>query len=176
MTPPSSFNRTAAELVDAANEICDVRDRFLLTGRKYVVLVGGRGMGRHSAHAATRLGARVVVADADGEGAREVAAQIGDAAEPRVVDVTDVTDVTELATLAAGVGEADGVVDVIGIAQYKPVLDLRDGEWAPAHDLALRHAWLTLRHSGPVLVRRGAGTLTPATSVSGLGAVEAGES
>ncbi|MBF6347944.1 MULTISPECIES: SDR family NAD(P)-dependent oxidoreductase [Nocardia] len=156
---------SVAELVEAAEEITDLPARFRLDGRHYVVLGGGRGMGRHTSHSLAQLGARVVVVDADRERAGAVAAEIGAGATARVVDATSDTD---MAALARDIGKVDGVVDVIGIARYKTLLDVSEQDWMWEHDIVLRHAWLTVRHFGRRLAEQGSGTLTFVASVSGL--------
>lgn len=156
---------SVAELVEAAEEITDLPARFRLDGRRYVVLGGGRGMGRHTAHSLAQLGARVVVVDSEGERADAVAAEIGDGATATVVDATSDA---EMAALARDIGEVDGVVDVIGIARYEALLDISEKDWLWEHDIVLRHAWLAVRHFGRRLAQQGCGTLTFVASVSGL--------
>ena len=156
---------SVAELVEAAEEITDLPARFRLDGRRYIVLGGGRGMGRHTSHSLAQLGARVVVVDYDRERADAVAAEIGDGATATVVDATSDA---EMAALARAIGEVDGVVDVIGIARYETLLDISEKDWLWEHDIVLRHAWLAVRHFGRRLAQQGCGTLTFVASVSGL--------
>lgn len=156
---------SVTELVEAAEEITDLPARFRLDGRRYVVLGGGRGMGRHTSHSLAQLGAQVVVVDSDQERADAVAAEIGDGATARVVDATSDA---EMSALARDIGDVDGVVDVIGIARYEALLDISEKDWMWEHDLVLRHAWLAVRHFGRGLAERGSGTLTFVASVSGL--------
>ncbi|NKY33308.1 SDR family oxidoreductase [Nocardia speluncae] len=156
---------SVADLVEAAEEITDLPARFRLDGRRYVVLGGGRGMGRHTSHSLAQLGARVVVVDSDRERADAVAAEIGDGATATVVDATSDA---EMAALARDIGEVDGVIDVIGIARYEALLDISEKDWLWEHDIVLRHAWLAVRHFGRRLAQQGCGTLTFVASVSGL--------
>jgi len=156
---------SVAELIEAAEEVIDLPARFRLDGRRYVVLGGGRGMGKHTCHSLAQLGAQVVVVDADQERAEAVAAEIGDGATARVVDATSDG---EMSALARDIGEVDGVVDVIGIARYETLLDISEQDWMWEHDLVLRHAWLAVRHFGRRLAQQGSGTLTFVASVSGL--------
>lgn len=157
--------RSVAELVDSADRISTVGDRFRLDGYRFVVLGGGRGIGRHTSHSLAQLGANVTVVDADDTRAGVVASEIGPTATPLSVDATSDR---EMRSLVARVGAVDGVVDVIGMAQYRPLLGLTDSDWSSAHDLVLRHAWLTIRHFGRHMAENGSGTLTFVASVSGL--------
>lgn len=155
---------TVAALVAQADQIDDITARFRLDGRRIVVLGGGRGMGRHTAHSLAQLGAQVAVVDSERERAEEVAAQIDGATAHSV----DATDDTAMADLAKALGPVGGVVDVIGIASYQSLIRTSEEIWQREHDLVLRHAWLTVRHFGPVLARQGHGSLTFVASVSGM--------
>lgn len=153
------------QLAKEADEIRNLPDRFRLDGRRFVVLGGGRGMGRHAAHSLAQLGADVVVVDSEAERAEAVAAEIGPAAEARAIDATSDADI---AALAADSEPVDGVIDVIGIARYESLLDVSEEDWQWAHDIVLRHAWLAVRHFGRRLAAQGSGSLTFVASVSGI--------
>lgn len=162
MSQDSASPDPAAE----SDRIVDYRNRFDLSHRRYVVLGGGQGMGRQVCHALAQLGATVAVVDIDHDRAAAVCTEIGPAATPEQVDATSDTD---MADLAARVGEIDGVVDVIGMARYAPLLDITDEDWQWAEGIVLRHAVLTVRHFGRRLRDRGTGSITFVSSVSGLG-------
>ncbi|WP_241383870.1 SDR family NAD(P)-dependent oxidoreductase [Rhodococcus sp. CH91] len=148
-----------------SDRIVDYRSRFDLTQRRYLVLGGGQGMGRQASHALAQLGAEVIVVDVDRDRADAVCAEIGSPATPEQVDATDDSDMT---ALAGRVGEIDGVVDVIGMARYGPLLDISDDDWRWEEGIVLRHAVLALRHFGPRLRDRGEGSITFVSSVSGI--------
>ena len=162
---PETGSLSVDELVDAADYISTVVDRFRLADQHFVVLGGGRGIGRHTSHSLAQLGARVTVVDADGLRATAVAEEIGAGALAITVDATDDQGIREL---AAELGPVDGLVDVIGMAVYRPLLELSDDDWGTAHDLVLRHAWLSIRHFGAMMCTRGRGSLTFVASVSGI--------
>lgn len=149
-----------------SDRIIDYRSRFGLSHRRYLVLGGGQGMGRQVSHALAQLGAEVIVVDVDRDRADTVCAEIGSGATSEQVDATDNSD---MAALAERVGELDGVVDVIGMARYGPLLDISDDDWIWAESIVLRHAVLALRHFGRRLRGRGEGSITFVSSVSGLG-------
>lgn len=155
-------------LVDRSDieRVVDLRSLFDLARHRYLVLGGGAGMGRQAAHALSQLGASVVVADVDGDLAESVAAELGGATTAQQVDATNDE---AMAGLAERAGELDGVVDVIGMARYGPMLGASDDDWAWHEGIVLRHAVLTLRHFGPRLRNRGGGSVTFVSSVSGLG-------
>ncbi|MBS9374895.1 SDR family NAD(P)-dependent oxidoreductase [Rhodococcus sp. B50] len=149
-----------------SDRIIDYRSRFDLSQRRYLVLGGGQGMGRQVSHALAQLGAEVIVVDVDRDRADAVCAEIGSRATSEQVDATDNS---EMAALAERAGELDGVVDVIGMARYGPLLDISDEDWRWEESIVLRHALLTLRHFGRRLRDRGEGSVTFVSSVSGIG-------
>ena len=123
-------------------------------------------MGRQVSHALSQLGAEVIVVDIDRARADAVCAEIGPGASPEQVDATDDSD---MAALAQRAGEIDGVVDVIGMARYGPLLDITDDDWIWEEAIVLRHAVLAIRHFGARLRDRGDGSITFVSSVSGIG-------
>lgn len=81
--------------------------RGRLEGRGALITGAARGIGRAFAEAYLREGARVCVADVDGDAARATAREIGATAV--------VMDVTEQASIDAGVARADEVLDGVDI-------------------------------------------------------------
>jgi NAD(P)-dependent dehydrogenase (short-subunit alcohol dehydrogenase family) len=84
---------------------------------KTVIVIGGaQGIGRGCALAAAAAGARVVVADINEAGARDVATEVsarGDTAIGRAVDVVDRAQVDDLVTAALDeYGQLDGLVNL----------------------------------------------------------------
>lgn len=150
---------------EAAEQITDVDMQFRLDDRRYLVLGGGRGIGRHTAHALARLGAEVIVADNELSRSSAVAEEIGARATAIALDATDEG---EMARLAAEVGNIDGVVDVIGVAIYGPLMETSGDTWISQSEIVLKHAWLSVRYFGPLLAARGRGSLSFVASVSGL--------
>lgn len=149
-----------------SDRIIDYRSRFDLSRRRYLVLGGGQGMGRQISHALAQFGAAVIVADIDRDRAANVCAEIGQLAAAEQVDATDDAD---MAALAERTGDIDGVVDVIGMARYGPLLGITDDDWRWEEGIVLRHAVLTIRYFGARLCDRGDGSVNFVSSVSGIG-------
>jgi len=147
----------------------DIAARLRLDGRRFVVLGGGYGMGRQSCHALASLGARVFVVDIDEERARQVAGEIGPVAGAGAGDAADRADMTRLfgeaQTFLDGI---DGVVDVIGMAEWGGILETTDDRWARQQDITVRHAFLALQLGGAAMARGSGGSLVFVSSVSGL--------
>lgn len=80
-----------------------------LEGRKAVVTGGAQGIGKAIAEALADAGARVVISDINGEGAKSAAAEIGRGA----VGVTcDSTDAAQVETMLENAAE-DGAIDIL---------------------------------------------------------------
>ncbi len=160
---PSTFASTT--IAAECDRVVDLRERFDLSKRRYLVLGGGQGMGRQVSHALAQLGAGVIVVDIDRERAETVCAEIGDSA---TADQVDATDDAVMAALAERSGDLHGVVDVIGMARYGRLLEISDDDWRWGEEIVLRHAVLAIRHFGSRLCDRGDGSITFVSSVSGI--------
>jgi NAD(P)-dependent dehydrogenase (short-subunit alcohol dehydrogenase family)/predicted dehydrogenase len=156
---------------------------FDLAGR-VAVLTGGAGLlGRQYIRTLLAAGARVMIADLDGDGAeREAAAAVADAGGEAIglrIDVSRQEDVTALidATLSAW-----GRLDIlINNAAIDPKADTQAGdalsntfedfplaEWRRSLDVNLTGAFLCAQAAGRVMVRAGRGVIVNVSSTYGL--------
>jgi NAD(P)-dependent dehydrogenase (short-subunit alcohol dehydrogenase family) len=98
-----------------------------------LVTGGGAGIGRAIAETFAREGAHVVVADRDGDAAREVADAIvksNGAARAETVDVTDTDQVKALMRrLAKSFGRLDVLVNNAGVGERSDFRHLDDAAW-----------------------------------------------
>jgi NAD(P)-dependent dehydrogenase (short-subunit alcohol dehydrogenase family) len=149
--------------------IANYADMLRLDGRNYVVMGAGQGMGRQAAHALAANGARVLCVDVEQERADDIANELGNGAVGWVGDVTTRAGVEQLFSDAkAQLGSLDGVVDIVGMAQYADLETMSDELWDWHFDICLRHAWLAMQHAAPLLRDNGGGTMTFVASASGL--------
>jgi NAD(P)-dependent dehydrogenase (short-subunit alcohol dehydrogenase family) len=137
-----------------------------LDGRRFAVLGAGQGIGRQAVHALAAAGAQLACVDIERDRAETVAREVGGLALDG--DMTDRADAERVVDAAvAGLGGLDGIVDIIGMAQYASLVDVTDEDWAWHFDIVLRHAYLAVQLGGRVLARHG-GTMVFVASVSGL--------
>ena len=133
----------------------DYRRLLDLTGRGFVVLGAGLGIGAEFCRALSQCGAELVCVDIDGARARQIADEVKGA--PLTADVTDRSALeTVFREAQAKLGVIRGVVNVIGVARIKPLTSFTDDELNWQFNIVLRHALLTLQLAG-VAMSKGAG-------------------
>jgi NAD(P)-dependent dehydrogenase (short-subunit alcohol dehydrogenase family) len=145
----------------------DYRALLGLDGRTFVVLGAGQGIGRQAAHALATAGARVACVDVDGDRASHVAGELDGLALSG--DMTDRAQAEAvLGDAATRLGGLDGVVDIIGMAQYATPLEVTDEAWDWHFDLVLRHAYLAIQVGGRHLANARGGVMVFVASASGI--------
>jgi NAD(P)-dependent dehydrogenase (short-subunit alcohol dehydrogenase family) len=143
-----------------------------LAGRVAIVTGGASGIGRATALAFARQGARVCVADLNAEGAERVAKEIAGAGGDALAVPLDVTDVGQNEAAVRRTVERFGALHVAflnaGIAVPSTVLagdvDVFDRTLA----VNLRGVYLGLRAVAPALIQAGGGSIVATASVAGL--------
>ncbi|HEY7106341.1 MAG TPA: SDR family oxidoreductase [Acidimicrobiia bacterium] len=139
-----------------------------LDGRRFVVIGAGRGIGRQASHALAAAGARLLVVDIDAERAADVAEEVD--AIPFVGNAVDRGAVDSFFTRAEHeLGGLDGVVDIIGMAEYATITETSDDHWTWHFDIVLRHAFLAMQYAGRLMATSGrGGVMVFVASVSGI--------
>ena len=138
-----------------------------------LVTGGSSGIGRATALAFAREGAKVVVADVGTEGGEETVGMVkengGDAAFLKV----DVSRRDEVESMVARVLEIHGRLDCAFNAAgiEGPVglgTDLSEEDWDRIIDINLKGVWLCMKYEVPAMLERGGGAIVNVSSVSGL--------
>ncbi|MDT5173265.1 MAG: hypothetical protein QOG37_516 [Mycobacterium sp.] len=144
--------------------IPDVSDRSIpalisLTARTAVVTGGARNIGLAIVRRLVEAGARVVICDpaeAEGAAAVEYLRSLGGAAE---FMWTDVRDSKSVATVADGVVDAYGGIDIwvnsAGMFPTKPALEMLDEDWDQMMAVNLRGTFLGAREAARRMVSQG---------------------
>ena len=146
----------------------DYASLLRLADQVHVVLGAGFGIGLQTSRALAANGAKVVCVDLDEARAKAVAAEVGG-----IAWTGDITDRESMAALFEFVGEEcgrlDGVVDIVGLAMYRDMVDLGDEDWAWHLDIVLKHAYLALTYAARYWERTGTGgCVSFVASVAGM--------
>ncbi len=134
--------------------------RLDLAGRTALVTGGGSGIGRACAHRLSRAGAKVIVADRDGETARNVAAQINGL--PIEVDLAQPDSMKALPA------EVDVLVNNAGLQHVAPVESFADERFEQLIQVMLQAAFRLSRKVLPHMYAQGWGRIVNISSVHGL--------
>jgi NAD(P)-dependent dehydrogenase (short-subunit alcohol dehydrogenase family) len=137
-----------------------------------IVTGGGGGIGGAMVRRFAAEGAKVAIADIDGEAAQaraaEVAAQKGDAM-PIVADVTNKKSVEQMiqATKERW-GRIDILANVAGGALIKPVIEVTEAEWDHIIDMNLKSTFLCSQAVLPTMIKQHYGKIVSISSIYGF--------
>jgi NAD(P)-dependent dehydrogenase (short-subunit alcohol dehydrogenase family) len=150
----------------------------LLEGKSALITGGGGGIGRATALIFAREGARVAVADADQEAARQTVALVNAAGGQAMSLSGDVTDSSHvqamLETVVGAHGRLDCAFNNAGIGGYQvDAGGKRTHEWADESfdrmvDVNLKGVWLCMKHEIIQMLAQGGGTIVNTGSIAGL--------
>jgi len=150
----------------------------LLDGKSALITGGGGGIGRATALAFAREGARVAVADLVEEAARETVALVNAAGGQAISLSGDVTQDAEVRAMTEAVtstyGRLDCAFNNAGIAGWQvDAGGKKTAEWSEeAFDrmiaVNLKGVWLCMRHELPQMQAQGGGVVVNTASIAGL--------
>ena len=144
-----------------------------LEGRVALVTGGGSGIGRASAIAFARDGARVVVSDVNHIGGEETVHLIEERGGESTFVPADISDGEQVAQLVAATLDRYGRLDCAhnngGIeGPLASVVDLAEDDWNRVIDINLKGIWWCLKYEIPAMLMTGGGAIVNTASVSGL--------
>src|SRR3954470_12577294 len=142
-----------------------------LEGRLCLITGAASGIGRATAQAAARRGARVVITDVNAAQLDELATELGDAVVlARALDITDVDAVRALADEThAAHGSVDVAMNIAGIATWGAVENLTHEQWRRTIDVNLMGPIHVIETFVPEMIKAGrGGQLVNISSAAGL--------
>jgi len=141
-----------------------------LDGKIALITGGASGLGEAIAHDYVKNGAAVVIADVNGDAAKNVSHAInakGGRAIALQVDVSDEASVLRLVDNAvAQLGSIDMLVNSAGIAKLIPFLEVRVADFDLVHNVNVRGTFLVAQAAAKQMVGRG-GAIINIASASG---------
>lgn len=142
-------------------------------GKVALVTGAANGIGRATALAFAKRGAKVVCVDLDGAGAKRVAATIeqqGGAAMGVGADVTKSADVAAYVKAALDAyGRVDCFFNNAGIeGKVVPIAEYDEAVFDSVMGVNVKGVFLGLRHVLPVMIEQGSGAVVNTASVAGL--------
>jgi 2-keto-3-deoxy-L-fuconate dehydrogenase len=130
-----------------------------LAGKTAVVTAAASGIGRASAEAFARAGARVFAVDIDSTAVMTVAGCEG--------HMLDVRDVAAIHAFAAHAGKIDVLFNCAGMVPKGTVLDIEPAAWNAAFDLNVTSMYHMIRAFLPGMLAARAGSIINMSSVAG---------
>jgi NAD(P)-dependent dehydrogenase (short-subunit alcohol dehydrogenase family) len=146
------------------------------SGKTAFVSGAGSGIGRATAVAFARAGARVTVADINQGGVAATAAEIealGGSALARVCDVTKAADVeAALDATVDAFGGLDAAFNNAGIEQAgAPIVDISEELWDRVIDVNLKSVFLCMKYEIEIMLRSSGGAIVNTSSGAGVLAI-----
>jgi 2-keto-3-deoxy-L-fuconate dehydrogenase len=132
-----------------------------LTGKTAFLTAAGQGIGRASALAMAREGARVIATDVNEAALADLAAE---GLQTRRLDVRDPAAV---AAAVAAAGPVDVLFNCAGFVAAGSILDCDEEQWAFSLDLNMTAMYRMCRAFLPGMLERGAGSIINMASVAG---------
>lgn len=138
-----------------------------LTGKITLITAAAQGIGRASAEAFVRAGARVIATDINAEKLKEL-----DGRPNITTRVLDVLKAEEIDRAVAEIGRIDVLFNCAGVVHNGTVLEMTDADLAFALDLNILAQVRTIKAVLPQMLERGDGAIinmaTVASSVKGV--------
>jgi 2-keto-3-deoxy-L-fuconate dehydrogenase len=133
-----------------------------LAGKTAFITAAGQGIGRATALAFAREGARVIASDVQPGALQALAEETG-----CTTTLLDVTDAAAIRAAAASFGPVDVLFNAAGHVHAGTVLDCSEADWEFAFNLNVRSQFRTIQAFLPGMLERGGGSIINVASVAG---------
>ncbi len=140
-----------------------------VAGKVALITGAASGMGRADAVALAAEGARVVVADLNEEAGQAVAAEIGDAAVFKRLDVTDEDNWQQVITdTVAQFGGLHILVNNAGLMLLGTIIDTELSDFRKTNAVNTEGVFLGCKHAIPAIAASGGGSIINMSSVAAM--------
>jgi 2-keto-3-deoxy-L-fuconate dehydrogenase len=133
-----------------------------LIGKTAFITAAGQGIGRATALAFVREGAKVIATDINADGLKSLQAVCG-----CEVLTLDVTDVNAIAAAAAAHSHVNVLFNAAGFVHAGSVLECTEADWDAAFTLNVRSQFRTIQAFVPAMLKAGGGSIINVASVAG---------
>jgi NAD(P)-dependent dehydrogenase (short-subunit alcohol dehydrogenase family) len=139
-----------------------------LNGRVVAITGGARGIGKATAQALAREGARVAIGDLDVDLARKTAEELGSGVRAYELDVTSRPSVAAfLDSVESDIGPLDVMVNNAGIMPITPFLEETDASAVRQLDINVHGTMFGMKEALPRMLGRRSGHVVNLASVAG---------
>ena len=142
----------------------------LLEDRSAIVTGGARGIGFAVARLMHELGARVMIADIDGDGASAARRAIGGDSDRLASCAVDIREVAEIDAMVAATLESFGSIEALvnnaSHARFGLVLDLTEEDWDYSYEVGLRGNFFCMQRAARAMAAAGGGRIVNVSSMT----------
>jgi NAD(P)-dependent dehydrogenase (short-subunit alcohol dehydrogenase family) len=142
-----------------------------LDGKVAIVTGGSSGIGRATAVAFAKEGAKVVIAARRTQEGEETVRLVKEAGSEALFVQTDVTNAAQIEALVNKTIESYGRLDCAfnnaGFGKLIPLTERTEEDWDSEIDVNLKAVWLCLKYEIPAMLKTGAGAIVNMASMGG---------
>ncbi len=140
---------------------------------KVAIITGaGSGIGRATALAFAKEGAKIVVADISEEGGKETVKEIENQGGEAIFVKTDVSKAEDIEKMKNACLERFGKIDILvnnaGILKFSPFHEISEEDWDRMIDVNLKSVFLCSKAVIPEMLKQGKGKIINVASIAGF--------
>ena len=141
-----------------------------LKGKRAIVTGGASGFGAGIVRKFAAENARILIADLNGEGARDLAHELGDAIEAIETNIADDQSVREMVEAAHGqLGGIDILVNNAGTTHLPAAMEeVSEADFDKVFAVNCKSVYLTAKHVLPHFKKQGSGVILNVASTAGI--------
>lgn len=149
----------------------DIKEKFMLNGKKAYITGGARGIGKSASIALAQAGADIAIVDRDIGEAEKTAKELEIYGVQTIAVQTDVTNPDDVNKMIDTILKAFGTIDIAfnnaGICINEKAEEMSYESWRKVTDINLTGVFLTAQAAGRVMIKNGKGTIINTASMSG---------